>query len=72
MILFVAIIATMFCYSRQEAGGRRQEAGGESRGEKERRRDSPKGPKSENLIRKEKRIEDRGLTRPDSNLNPDP
>jgi hypothetical protein len=38
----------------------------------ERRRDSPKGPKSENLIRKENRIEDRALTRTDPNPNPDP
>jgi len=51
----------------QEAGGRRREQRAEKR-----RRDSPKGPKSKNLIRKEKRIEDRGLTRTDPNPNPDP
>jgi len=37
-----------------------------------RRRDLPKGPKSENLIIKENRIENRGLTRTDPNSNPDP
>ena len=53
---------------RQEAGGRRQEAGGRRRGEET----YQKGPKSENLISKEKRIENRGLTKTNPNPNPDP
>jgi len=57
---------------RRAEGAGEEGAGGRRRAEKERRRDSPKGPKSENLISKEKRIENRGLTKTDPNPNPDP
>jgi len=63
----VHVLILVLRWLESQAAGSRQEERAEKR-----RRDSPKGSKSENLIRKEKRIEDRGLTRTDPNPNPDP
>ena len=54
----------------QESRGRRKEQ--KSRRQRRRGRDSPKGPKSENIIRKDKRIEKRILTRTNPSPHPDP